>query len=236
MASPHPAAHDERRLPALALRAAVLLLVAACDDSRITSPFTDTFEREAIGADYSNTGGPYQLDRGRLVFSNAHNHPLWLKRRLPDDVRLDVDVTPASADGDVKIELYGDGRSYEADEAVQKDVQYTDTGYLFIFGGWHNHVSTLVKMSEHAWQYDKTVPRRTDVRAQANRTYHWTIFRRGGHLAWFMDGTPFLAWDDSTPLRGKGHDHFGFTGWENGATFDNLRIAPLGPSEPLTPN
>lgn len=212
-----------------------LMTLGGCKDGRIDRPFSDSFQRADVGADYLNTGGPYRLDHGRLVFADAHNHPLWLKRRLPNDVRVDVDVTPESAEGDVKVELFGDGRSYESDEGVRKDIQYTDTGYIFIFGGWHNRVSTLVKEQEHAWQRDRTVPRRNDVRAEAGRTYHWTIFKRGGHLAWFMDGQLFLAWDDPTPLQGDGHDHFCFTGWEASAAYANLRIAPLGGNEPLTP-
>ena len=212
-----------------------LLLAMSCGPARIDRLFTDSFQRPDLGSDYVNTGGPYRLEHGKLVFENAHNHPLWLARRLPDDVRVDGDVTPLSADGDVKVELFGDGKSFESDEAVQKDLQYTDTGYIFIFGGWRNQLSTLVKEREHAWQYDPSVPRRRDVRAEPGRTYHWTIFKRGGHLAWFMDGQLFLAWEDPAPLHGDGHDRFCFTGWEAGAAYANLRIAPLGPSDALTP-
>ena len=214
---------------------AALALLAACGPPRIDRPFTDSFGRDALGSDYVDTGGHYRLEHGKLVFANAHNHPLWLERRLPDDVRVDLDVTPMSPDGDVKVELDGDGKSFESDDAVRRDLQYTDTGYIFIFGGWHNRLSTLVKEREHAWQYDPSVPRRTDVHAEPGRSYHWTIFKRGGHLAWFMDGRPFLAWDDPEPLHGEGHDRFCFTGWEAGAAYANLRIAPLGPDAPLTP-
>jgi hypothetical protein len=220
------------RIVGLAL---ALLGLAACGDPRITSPFVDDFDREAVGADYTNTGGSYRIENHRLVFSMAHNHPLWLKRRLPDDVRIDLDVTPLSTDGDVKVELFGDGKSYESDEAVRKDLQYTDTGYVFIFGGWRNSLSTLVKQFEHAWQRDRTVPVRRDVHVEANHTYHWTIFRQGGHLAWFMDKQPFMTWDDPEPLKGEGHDRFCFTGWETGAAYEHLRIAPLGAGDPLTP-
>jgi hypothetical protein len=214
---------------------AFVLGVASCGSPRIDRPFTDSFQRDALGSDYLDTGGHYRLEHGKLVFENAHNHPLWLERRLPDDVRVDLDVTPQSADGDVKVELYGDGKSFESEDAVRRDLQYTDTGYIFIFGGWRNQLSTLVREREHAWQYDSSVPRRNDVRAEPGRSYHWTIFKRGGHLAWFMDGRPFLAWDDPAPLHGEGHDRFCFTGWEAGAAYANLRIAPLGPNDPLTP-
>ncbi len=220
---------------ALLSRLALLPLAAAGGPPRSARPFRDDFARASLGPDYVNTGGPYRLEHGRLVFENAHNHPLWLQRRLPDDLRVDLDVTPLSAEGDVKVELYGDGKSHESDEAVRQDLQYTDTGYLFIFGGWHNQLSTLVKEREHAWQYDPSVPRRRDVPAEPGRTYHWTIFKRGGHLAWFMDGRIILSWDNPAPLHGEGHDRFCFTGWEAGAAYANLRIAPLGPGDPLAP-
>jgi len=224
-----------RRLARTAIALVALAAFAACGDPRIDHPYADDFARDAVGPDYNNTGGPYRLEDQRLTFSMAHNHPLWLKRRLPHDVRVDLDVTPLGPDGDVKVELFGDGKSFESDEAVRKDLQYTDTGYVFIFGGWHNRVSTMVRLAEHAWQKDRSVPRRADVRALANRTYHWTIFRRGGHLAWFMDGELFMEWDDPAPLEGDGHDRFGFTGWEASAAYAHLRIAPLGAADSMTP-
>ena len=107
----------------------------------------------------------------------AHNHPLWLRKVLPDDVRIDVDVTGLSPDGDLKVILAGDGKSFESDDAVRRDLQYTETGYVFIFGGWRNSVSTLVKLQEHEWQRDPSVPRNLTARVVQGKTVHWTISR-----------------------------------------------------------
>jgi len=216
----------------IALLALAALAAAGCSKSssepaKIDAPFSEGFDGAELGADWFNSGGPYRIESGALAFSNAHNHPLWLKRRLPENVKIDLDVTGQSAAGDLKVVVFGDGVSHESDEAVKKDLQYTDTGYVFIFGGWNNRLSTIVKQAEHAWQYDQSVPRRTDVHVQVGHTYHWTITRRAGHLEWWIDGQPFLSYDDPSPLWGKGHDSFGITGWESAAVYDNVKIAPL---------
>jgi hypothetical protein len=210
---------------------ALLVVIVATSCSRggslIDAPFVDTFERAELGRDWVNTGAPYRIQDGALRFSMAHNHPLWLDRRLPDDVQVDFDVVGYSPQGDLKVELFGDGKSFEDDDSVKRDLQYTASGYVFIFGGWGNQLSTLVRQREHAWQYERGVPVRQDVKVVPGQRYHWTLKRRGGHLEWLIDGRAFLSWDDPQPLRGEGHDRFAFDGWESEASFDNLKIAPL---------
>jgi hypothetical protein len=222
--------------------ALTVVLLASCTEQRAspsaapsavpTAPspsaaFSDNFDRTELGPDWSNTGGPYRLEGGALRFEKAHNHPLWLTRPLPADVQIDLDVTGSSPDGDLKVELMGDGQRFESDDDVKRDAIYTASGYRFIFGGWRNRLSTIARQNEHTWQQDPRVPRRMDVHVEPGRTYHWTLTKRGGHLEWLLDGKPFLSLDDATPLQGPGHDRFGFDGWETGATFDNLKITPL---------
>jgi hypothetical protein len=62
---------------------------------------------------------------------------------------------------------------------------------------------------------------------QAKRNEHWRIERRGSLIRWFIDGQPFMEFDDPVPLSGEGHDRFGFSSWEAQLTFDNLTIDPL---------
>ena len=211
----------------LAAAAPLLLLFGCSGDPMLRAPFLDTFDRAEIGRDYYNTGGPYRIVAGKLVFSRVHNHPLWLRRRLPRDVRIELDCAAHSPEGDLKVELFGDGESFEAAEAVEKDLIYKASGYVFIFGGWRNSRSVLVRQDEHAWEHQRGVPMRTFPRVEPGRTYHLRIERRGGHLDWSLDGKPFLSWDDPAPLEGKGHDHFAFDGWETEVEFDNLKIEPL---------
>jgi hypothetical protein len=211
-------------------RVIAVLLACGCTKGappKVEAAFVDNFDRTELGSDWFNTGGPYRIEGGALVFSRAHNHPLWLQRPLPDDVQIDFDVTGRTPDGDLKVEVFGDGKSFEDDESVKRDLQYTASGYVFIYGGWNNRLSTLVRQREHAWQYERGVPARQDAHVVPGQRCHWTITRRGGHLDWSVDGQPFLSWDDPQPLKGPGHDRFAFDGWESEVSFDNLKITPL---------
>ena len=207
---------------------AALALAACSGDPELRGAFADDFERADVGGDWRNTGGPYQIKNGKLTFANAHNHPLWLRRRLPRDVKIELDCASFSPDGDLKVELFGDGETFQSDEAVRRDEIYIASGYVLIFGGWRNSRSVLVRENEHEWQIKPaSAPIRVAPRVEPGRTYHWTITRRGGRIEWLVDGQPFLSRDDPAPLSGKGHDHFGVNGWEAEVTFDNLRIQPL---------
>jgi hypothetical protein len=191
-------------------------------------PFHDDFNRSGLGSDWSsNNPDAYRLVDGHLQIKMAHNQPLWLTRPIPRDVRVDFDCSPQEEAVDMKVELFGDGERHESAADVERDAQYTASGYVFIFGGWHNQLSTLVRQAEHEWQRTRGVPMRRDIRGIPGRWYHWTIRRQGQHLTWDIDGQPFLQRDDPDPLEGPGHDRFAFDGWESEVLCDNLQIVPL---------
>src|SRR3954465_15233977 len=125
----------------------LLVVLAACkvkDPPPVTETWTDTFDRGEIGADYWATGKGYQVAGGALSAHGAHNHPLWLRKKLPHDVQIDLDVWSTEARGDIKIEVFGDGHSYDPDGG-----RYTATGYEVIFGGWYNTKSIIARLDEH---------------------------------------------------------------------------------------
>src|SRR5262249_37642671 len=100
--------------------------LASCrSDPALTAPFLDAFERAELGPDYHNTGGPYRVEGNKLVYARVHNHPLWLRRRLPHDVRVELDCASRSVEGDLKVELFGDGETFQSDQAVEQDLIYT---------------------------------------------------------------------------------------------------------------
>jgi hypothetical protein len=185
----------------------------------ITEPFADDFERAEVGAAWNNTGGEYRVVGGKLNIAGARNHPLWLRRKLPPDVVVEVDVMSKTPDGDLKVELFGDGESSDTTNGGQ----YPATGYMFVFGGWHNSMSIIGRLGEH----DMAVrAKRAEPQVELNRVYHWTITKRGGAIDWKIDGQPFLSYNDSTPLGGSGHEYFAVNNWESDAHYDNLRIRP----------
>src|SRR5689334_15823931 len=96
----------------------LLVLVLGCkvkDPPPITEAWTDSFARDDLGGDYYKSGSGYELASGALSAKGAHNHPLWLRKRLPHDVRIEFDCWSNEPRGDLKVEVFGDGHSYDPD-------------------------------------------------------------------------------------------------------------------------
>ena len=195
---------------------------------RIDQPFVDGFERAELGPDWNATGPGWTLKEGRLCVSDAHNHPAWLRRRLPPNARIEFEATSGSAEGDLKAEAWGDGQS------AATAVSYTNaSSYLVIFGGWKNTLHVLARLDEHG--SDRSVlrvePGEADPRAQPvlpDRAYRFKIERSDGKtVRYFVDEIEILSLKDPSPLVGDGHEHFAFNDWQVPACFDNLTITPL---------
>jgi hypothetical protein len=205
------------------LVAAMVLFPVGCkvkDPPPITDTWTDTFDRGSIGSDYYKTGAGYELVHGALSAHGGHNHPLWLRKKLTRDVRIEFDAWSTEDRGDIKIELFGDGKSFDPDGG-----RYMATGYELIFGGWYNSKSIIARLDEHA----DVQPTRVAPKVVANQHYHWKIERAGQKVTWWIDDmqTPFLTYDDPHPLEGGGHEYLGFNNWETDTWFDNLVVTPL---------
>jgi hypothetical protein len=198
--------------------AAVVLAVAGCKIEKLppAGPSSDDFNRAALGDAWAVTGGNWRLDNGELVIDHAYNHPLWLKKPIPRDAIIELDCWSNDDAGDLKIEAWGDGKSFA------QTASYTATSYVFIFGGWHNQISAIARMNEHG--ADRKT--RTDLRVEKGKKYHWRIARKGGHIDWQIDGKPFMSYDDARPLDGNEHSYLGFNDWEAELHFDNLKVTP----------
>ena len=201
----------------------LLVLLVACkvkDPPPIKDEWTDNFERDSVGENYYASGDGYRVAKGALNAKGAHNHPLWLRAKIPRDVRIEFETWSTENRGDIKIEIFGDGKSYDADGGA-----YLATGYELIFGGWFNSKSIIARLDEHA----PDVVQRTLPKVVPNQHYKWRIERRANQLTWFIDDmtTPFLQLVDPRPLEGIGHEYLGFNNWETDTWFDNLVISPL---------
>ena len=193
------------------------LLGAGCNKRPAGVATSDDFNRPGIGDNWKTDSEAYRITNGELVVQNAHNHPLWLTRALPRDGVIELDAWSNSDAGDIKIEAWGDGKSFA------KAASYNATSYVFIFGGWQNHISAIARMDEHG--ADRKT--RTDIKVVKGQKYHFRIERRNGHLDWQIDGQPFLSFDDPAPLDGPGHSYLAINDWEAELHFDNLKITPL---------
>jgi hypothetical protein len=200
---------------------ACVFWAAACmpqgDPALGPSGFSDNFNRPELGEAWNNTGGPYAIRDGRLTVAGARNKPLWLRRTLPRDVLIEFDVKSDSPDGDIKVEVFGDGVS------KAESMSYTATSYVVIFGGWRNSLNVLARMNEHG--ADRVVG--PTYKVVPGRSYHMKILRRGATITAWVDGQVLASMTDPDPLAGPGHDHFAINDWDAALCFDNFRVRPL---------
>jgi hypothetical protein len=170
----------------------------------------------------------WHIESGRLCGAMAHNHGVWLQRTLPVNARIEFDAISDVQDGDIKAEVWGDGRS------AATSISYTNaTSYLTILGGWHNKFHVLARINEHGTdrkeiKVDPDSDDPTQKPVTAGQVYHFKIERTDGKaVKWFVNGIEYLTYADAQPLAGFGHDHFGFNDWETKVCFDNVKVTPL---------
>ncbi len=203
-----------------------------------------------VERDFFGLGGYWRVVGGQLLAPQVKNNPLWLQARLPDDVAVEFDVRAEFPEGDIRVELFGDGTN-------------PGSGYVLVHGGWNNTMSVLARKDVNApslrsLQQDaarvaeklglssvdlvntgvfkpgtRVRVESNSLPVQAGRTYHWRVERRGTLLRWSIDGRPFLELNDPFPFKGYGNDRLGFSGFEAPVYYDNLRVLTVDASVPF---
>jgi hypothetical protein len=179
-------------------------------ESGEVAPFRDEFAREELGAQYRKTGGSWRIVDGALHTMGDHNQPLWLDVPLAKNTRVEFTTTSHSPAVDTKIEIFGDGVRHES-------------GYIVIFAGWKNSITTIAKKDEHS-------PKRKEIKrgGERDRVYRWKVQRTDGKtLELFIDDELLVSYADDAPLYGPGNDRLAFTSWESEVKYDDLVITPL---------
>lgn len=176
---------------------------------------SDNFDRQSLGDRWhrgsgEDGSGSWEIEDGWLQASNIKNDPLWLDRKLPENVRVEFDAKARSSEGDLKAEIFGDGEHHA-------------TGYILIMGGWDNQLDVVARLDEHG--DDRKEQRSPGV--EQGKVYRWAIERTDGTLRWYVDGELYMTYPDDEPLRGEEHRYFAFNDWEAPVAFDNLRIYRL---------
>jgi hypothetical protein len=203
-------------------------LSSGADDPTLTAPFRDSFERSRPGDDWTSTSEDWSIESGLLCGQRNRNHPIWLKYRIPRNAQISFLARAKSSNGDIKAEVWGDGRSFA------RSTSYNDaTSYIFIFGGWKNQLHVLARLSEHdpnrmELRLDRSSVDKRLLPVTPNVDYRFVIERRDGKsILWRVDGLDLIHFEDKEPLHGQEHDHFGFNNWETPVCFDELTITPL---------
>jgi hypothetical protein len=194
----------------------------------LTAAWEDAFDRAELGPDWVVLGPAWKITNGRLCARGARNKGAWLAKRLPVNARIEFDAYAESPEGDLKIELWGDGQSGAT------GASYTNaTSYLAILGGWKNSKHVLARLNEHGedrLEIDVD-PHSDDERMRAvaaGQAYHFKVERTDGKTVQVsVNGTLYFELGDREPLAGAGHEHFGFNDWDAPVCFDNLKVTPL---------
>ncbi len=223
-AAPTSAAPGSSAVPASTAAAAAAVAARPV----ITAPWEDTFDRAELGPDWNVLGPAWKIQNGKLCARGARNKGVWLLRRLPVNARIEFDAFAESPDGDLKVELWGDGATGATAQS------YTNaTSYLAILGGWHNTKHVLARLNEHGedrLEIDVD-PQSDDERMRAvaaGQPYHFKVERADGKkIEWSVNGVVYFTLADPEPLSGPGHEHFGFNDWEAPVCFDNVKVTPL---------
>lgn len=218
-----PRTDDEKPAPALGADTPTTTDL----DPALTTVFRDEFERDGLGRTWRPLSNQWRITEGQLCGRGAHNRGVWLRRRLPTNVSIAFDARSDSDEGDLKVEVFGDGLS-----GATKNRYDDATGYLLIYGGWHNSLHVLARQDEHAAGRLFTPTRagaetRREQPVLPHRAYRFRIERTDDNrLRWWVDGELIFELVDDDPLTGLGHDHFGFNNWNAPVCFDNLEIQP----------
>ncbi len=202
----------------------------AKEDPLLTAPFVDNFDRADLGvSDWSSTSyGAYSIRNGRVCTAKPRNHPLWLKRKLPANVRVEFDAIPLTNNGDIKAELFGDGCGFDT-----TGNEYTSTAYVAVLGAHNNTEHWLARLYEHGPEARITRliaggDSIADSKLVQGTTYKFELVRTDGkEVRFLVNGTLVHAMPDAQPLAGEGHDHFAFDGWDAQVCFDKLTVTPL---------
>lgn len=171
-----------------------------------TLVFSDDFERETLGDDWTQRSGKWRIVEGALHVQGDRNEGAWLNRPLPERVRIEFDARSESADGDLKFEVFCTEPRHE-------------TGYIVILGGWNNTVSIIARRDEHGEDRKES-----DAQATRGKVHRFVAVRTDDTLRWYVDGRFVLQYKDPDPVRGI---FFGFNNWASMAFYDNLAIYQL---------
>ncbi len=147
---------------------------------------------------------------------------LWNKYRHGDNVTIEFFVGP-------KMDRErGKWYEYAADfnAVICADGSDIASGYSFLFGGWDDRGSQIVRQHEILAENRRIViPRQSSTH---RRWFHVKLRKRGAQLTSWVDGALVGSVQDEAPLAG---DRFGLWTWGNGIMVAQVRVATDGAME-----
>jgi hypothetical protein len=211
-------------------------------------PFVDDFNRADLGTNYWNTGGHWRIDGNELHSPAVRNNALWLQAALPDNVAIEFDARSVTQEGDIRFELFGDGFNHDSGytflfgaygNQVSAIARMNERGPGFNtegvgLGGAEPEAQALAGRSLVELQNNGTLGpsadwrmERRDLHVAPGHMYHMRIEAKDETLRWYIDNQLVFQLNDKYRLKGKHHDRFAVSSWDNDIFYDNLSIQPL---------
>jgi len=139
----------------------------------------------------------------------------WNKRRHGENVTVEFFAGP-------KMDRERGGHyQYAADlnAVICADGVDVSSGYSFMFGGWDDHGSYIVRRSKTMQENPSVIiPRQSSTH---RRWFHIKLRKWGNTLMYWVDGNRVATVDDAAPLRG---DRLGLWTWDNGMMVSQVRV------------
>ena len=175
------------------------------DSVEVYCPNVHVYTFARAGSDWRAAGGAWQVasrwqcDPRWSFFSGVSKQDavLWSKRVLRGDVTLEF------AAG-IKMDNTRGGRyEYASDinATICADGKDLTSGYSFMFGGWNNTCTRIMRGETSAAESKSSViPNKQDIH---RRWFYIKIRKRGSKLQYYVDNRLVLEFDDGKPLEGN---------------------------------
>jgi hypothetical protein len=116
------------------------------------------------------------------------------------------------------------GRKYEyaadLNAVICADGRDISSGYSFMFGGWDDRGSQIVRGVELVGENPRvTIPREASTH---RRWFYIKLRKNGNRLSYWVDGSLVATYDDPKPLTG---DRFALWSWDNGIMVAQCRVS-----------
>jgi len=160
---------------------------------------------------------------------------LWHKYRFGEDVSIEFcgAVQYDSSRGSVNYDWARDLSC-----TIAADGQDPSTGYSFVFGGWDDTKTALLRGTEVvAETADQLIPRASSIH---ERWFYLHMEKHGDRIRCWLDGSLLFDYTDPEPLTGR---HAAIWTYRNGIAVARARIASdvcepptFPPAAPVTPS
>ena len=190
---------------------------------KVFSPNVYTYNFQKACDEWRAAGGVWevtnrwQCDPRWSFFSGRSTRlaAIWNKRKFRGDVTLEFG-------GGIKMQRERGGRYQYASDinaTMCGDGRDLTSGYSFLFGGWHNRKTQILKGTTVVAESSYKIPTHQNIH---RRWFYVKAQKRGDHLSYWIDNRLILEYTDPEPLSG---DQVALWTYNNGLMVSRVRIS-----------